>query len=95
MPRTAGLCRAAIRSDRMPTTVITLHVHKPGQETDTLLAALAERLHKGRIEPIGPSGLVHIILDLPAGEAWDLVVGQLDEISPDWGDYLLIAKRAD
>jgi hypothetical protein len=73
-------------------TPITVHLPQRGERTNELLSALAARLHLDRLAP-DANGLVHVVVELDSGPAWDLVVSTLDDIAEDWRDFLSIGQR--
>jgi predicted Rdx family selenoprotein len=70
-------------------------VLKPGPRADELLGALAERLDRPSLRPT-EQGVLHIRVDSDsAAGAWDFVDAGLNELEPDWPDYLRLDARPD
>jgi hypothetical protein len=79
----------------VPVTPIRLMVLKSGPRADELLAALAERLDRPYLTPT-ENGILHIRVDSESpGGAWDFVDAGLNELDPDWPDYLRLDARPD
>jgi hypothetical protein len=75
-------------------TPIRLIVLKAGPRADELLAALAERLDRPYLTP-SQQGIVHIRVELAPADAWDFVNTGLNQLEPDWPDYLRLDARPD
>jgi hypothetical protein len=72
---------------KVPLTPIVVHVVRPGERADELLAALAG--HLGRpLAPPDELGHVRILLQEPLAEAWQHVHDGLDAAGDDWQQHL-------
>jgi hypothetical protein len=84
--------RRSLRSSLVPLTAIVVHVTRPGDRADTLLAAVANQL--GRETPTADErGHVRLLLEEPAGIAWDRVHHALDAAGDDWHEHLHVNPR--
>jgi hypothetical protein len=76
----------------VPLTAIVVHVTRPGQRANELLAAVAE--HLGRATPIPDErGHVRILLEESEGAAWQRVEDALDAAGDDWHEHLHVNPR--
>jgi hypothetical protein len=76
----------------VPLTPVSLHVLKPGERADEILAGLAARLHVDRLEPDSNQHLL-IRIEMGGPAAWDLVVSSLDEVDADWRELIWVGQR--
>ena len=80
----------------MPITPISVHVLRAGERADELLAAAALAVSgnpdfrpESTADPI-----VRFLVDLPARQAYELVVGALEKAGDDWDEHLLVNPPA-
>jgi hypothetical protein len=76
----------------VPLTAIVVHVTHPGDRANALLADVAGRL--GRQTPTADDrGHVRLLLQEPAGAAWDHVHDALDVAGDDLHEHLHLNPR--
>ena len=71
----------------MPLTPIVVHVVRPGERADELLAALAGHLGRAVAAP-DELGHVRILLQEPLAPAWQRVHDGLAAAGDDWQEHL-------
>jgi hypothetical protein len=76
----------------VPLTAIVVHVTRPGNRADELLAAVAKHLGGGTQIP-DERGHVRILLEESEGAAWQRVHDALDAAGGDWREHLHVGPR--
>jgi hypothetical protein len=84
----------SLRSALVPLTAIVVHVTRPGNRADELLAAVAKHLGGGTQMP-DERGHVRILLEESEGAAWQRVHDALDAAGGDWRGHLHVGPRSE